>query len=187
SGWGLTGNGGINPNLNFLGTTDNQPLVFKTNNAEAMRVGTDGNLAIGTTSSGARLTIAGSDLAKSSIGLNNAGGGIEWRLGSDTDGALKLVKGADPTISPIIDRSNGNVEVATSGLTGLQTKLTVGGLIENLSGGIKFPDGTIQTTAATPGLISVARDVTLTGNGTSGSPLGVAVNGIGTTQLANNA
>ncbi|MEO8415486.1 MAG: tail fiber domain-containing protein [Ginsengibacter sp.] len=30
--WGLAGNSGINPVTDFIGTTDNQPLVFKTNN-----------------------------------------------------------------------------------------------------------------------------------------------------------
>jgi hypothetical protein len=32
SGWGLTGNGGTNPATNFIGTTDEQPLIFKMNN-----------------------------------------------------------------------------------------------------------------------------------------------------------
>ena len=30
--WGLSGNSAINPNNDFIGTTDNQPLIFKTNN-----------------------------------------------------------------------------------------------------------------------------------------------------------
>jgi hypothetical protein len=33
SGWGLTGNGGTNPSTNFIGTTDNVALRFRTNNA----------------------------------------------------------------------------------------------------------------------------------------------------------
>lgn len=32
SGWGLTGNSGTAPAINFIGTTDNQPLIFKINN-----------------------------------------------------------------------------------------------------------------------------------------------------------
>ncbi|HET9430709.1 MAG TPA: hypothetical protein VFO70_06010, partial [Chitinophagaceae bacterium] len=35
SGWGLTGNGGTDPASNFLGTTDNQPLVIRLNNSYA--------------------------------------------------------------------------------------------------------------------------------------------------------
>ncbi len=35
SGWSLTGNSGTNPSTNFIGTTDNQSLVFKVNNQKA--------------------------------------------------------------------------------------------------------------------------------------------------------
>jgi hypothetical protein len=48
SGWTLTGNAGTSPGTNFLGTTDAQPLVVKTNNAEAMRVTSAGDVGIGT-------------------------------------------------------------------------------------------------------------------------------------------
>lgn len=34
-GWSLTGNTGTNPLVNFVGTTDNQPLVFRVNNLQA--------------------------------------------------------------------------------------------------------------------------------------------------------
>ncbi|RYF85632.1 MAG: hypothetical protein EON98_06050, partial [Chitinophagaceae bacterium] len=34
-GWSLTGNGGTNPSVDFLGTTDNQPLMFRQNNIYA--------------------------------------------------------------------------------------------------------------------------------------------------------
>jgi hypothetical protein len=52
--------------------------------------------------------------------------------------------------------------------------LTVQGMIETTLGGYKFPDGTVQTTAAN-GLSSVFHNATLTGNGTNASPLGIAV------------
>jgi hypothetical protein len=48
-GWGLTGNLGTNPTNNFLGTTDNQSLVFRTNNTERMRILNTGNVGINTT------------------------------------------------------------------------------------------------------------------------------------------
>ncbi len=38
SGWTQTGNSGTNPTQNFIGTTDNQPLMFKTNNIERMQI-----------------------------------------------------------------------------------------------------------------------------------------------------
>lgn len=45
--WSLTGNAGTDSTGNFLGTTDAQPLVFKTNDAEAMRIDPDGRISIG--------------------------------------------------------------------------------------------------------------------------------------------
>lgn len=35
AGWGLAGNAGTNPAVNFLGTTDNKPLMFRQNNVYA--------------------------------------------------------------------------------------------------------------------------------------------------------
>lgn len=53
--WSIDGNEGTNPTTNFLGTTDNQDLVIRTNNLENIRVNTNGNVGIGTTSNIARL------------------------------------------------------------------------------------------------------------------------------------
>lgn len=45
--WALLGNAGTNPATNFLGTTDAQDLVFRTNNTEKMRVESGGDVGIG--------------------------------------------------------------------------------------------------------------------------------------------
>lgn len=45
--WLVTGNSGLNPNTNFLGTTDNQPLVVRTNGAERLRIEAGGNVGLG--------------------------------------------------------------------------------------------------------------------------------------------
>jgi hypothetical protein len=44
--WDITGNSDTDPDVNFLGTTDGQPLVVKTNSQEVLRFDTVGNLAI---------------------------------------------------------------------------------------------------------------------------------------------
>lgn len=46
--WKTNGNTGTNPANHFLGTTDNVPVVLKTNNSEKLRVTTAGELGIGT-------------------------------------------------------------------------------------------------------------------------------------------
>ncbi|GIV23957.1 MAG: hypothetical protein KatS3mg025_1616 [Bacteroidia bacterium] len=45
--WLLTGNAGTNPTVNFLGTTDAQPLVIRVNNQETFRFNTPGTVAPG--------------------------------------------------------------------------------------------------------------------------------------------
>lgn len=45
--WSLTGNSGINTNTNFLGTTDNKPLIIRTNNVERMRITSAGKIGFG--------------------------------------------------------------------------------------------------------------------------------------------
>jgi hypothetical protein len=49
SGWQLVGNAGTNPTSNFLGTTDAQDFVIRTNNSERIRVTSAGNVGINTT------------------------------------------------------------------------------------------------------------------------------------------
>jgi hypothetical protein len=66
-GWLLSGNNISNPATQFLGTTSNQPLVFRTNNTEKMRLLANGNLGIGTTSPVDLLTVVGNGTAISVI------------------------------------------------------------------------------------------------------------------------
>jgi hypothetical protein len=58
--WKLLGNGGTNPALNFLGTTDNADLIFRTNNTEKVRILPGGNVGINTTAPSERLEIGNS-------------------------------------------------------------------------------------------------------------------------------
>ena len=55
--WSLLGNSGTTAGTNFIGTTDAQSLVFKTNNTEALRMLTSGNIGINTTTPSYKLDI----------------------------------------------------------------------------------------------------------------------------------
>ncbi len=57
TGWALTGNGGTNPAVNFVGTTGAQDLAFRTNNNEHMRITSGGFAGIGTPTPGSKLTV----------------------------------------------------------------------------------------------------------------------------------
>ena len=59
--WALTGNSITG--TEFLGTTNNQPLVIRTNNTERMRVTAGGNVGIGTTTPSERLEVSNGNLA----------------------------------------------------------------------------------------------------------------------------
>lgn len=67
--WGLLGNSGTNSSTNFIGTTDNVPLVFRTNNVEKMRMLANGNVGLYTTTPIACLEIATNTLQLAAPGL----------------------------------------------------------------------------------------------------------------------
>ena len=78
--------------------------------------------------------------------------------------------------------AGGNVVVAGA--------LTVNGIVQSTLGGIRFPDGTTQTSAATGGgsITGVTAGTGLSGGGTTGNvTVNIAPGGVGPTQLADNA
>jgi predicted acyltransferase (DUF342 family) len=55
--WALTGNSGTNPAVNFLGTTDAQPLVIRTDNTERLRVTETGDVVLQNQAAGTPTTV----------------------------------------------------------------------------------------------------------------------------------
>ena len=97
--------------------------------------------------------------------------------GTGTVGKITMWSDTSPSGNPtigdsIITQLNGNIGI---GLATPMSKLSVKGMVETTLGGYKFPDGTVQTTAAVSGLQSVSHDSTLAGEGTISSPLGVSL------------
>ena len=95
SAWSLTGNSGTNPATNFIGTTDNQPLLFKVNGTPA------GRLQYSRTLFGVN---AGSSIT--SISPNEAFGGEA--LYSNTTGSRNTAIG----FQSLFNNTSGNENVA---------------------------------------------------------------------------
>ncbi len=107
--WITTGNNGTNPTNNFLGTIDNQSLVFRTNNTEKVRILTNGNTGIGITTPNYKLHLH--DAANTGFGVP----GIQLTNGTTgtgvNDGVRLATNGTDFWVD---NRSNGNLMFATN-------------------------------------------------------------------------
>jgi len=108
AGWNLTGNGGTTAGTNFIGTTDANDLVFKTNSNEQVRITSNGNVGIGTNSpaSDAGVALGGGHLetrntrGMPTISINpiniGIGGSAIFNItvgGTDVGGAIAITTG----------------------------------------------------------------------------------------------
>ena len=104
-GWSLTGNAGTTPGTNFLGTTDNRILIFKTQNKEKMRIKTTGEVGIGTTTPQGALNVVGtSPLSLTSAGYVQIGDSASSNLGIDYN---QIQARYNATYSPLYINYNG--------------------------------------------------------------------------------
>jgi hypothetical protein len=107
TGWGLTGNSITNPTTNFIGTTDAQRLVFRTNNTEKMTILSGGNVGIGATNPQNKLEITQGTAGNSGLRLTNlTNTGI---LATNSNG--DVISGTDIK-DHHISRSNSTANVA---------------------------------------------------------------------------
>src|SRR6476661_8639874 len=77
--WLITGNGNITTS-NFIGTTNAQPIIFKTNNIERMRLSKNGQLGIGITTPNYPLHIQ-NPTSQLGVSVINNFSGTEDRIG----------------------------------------------------------------------------------------------------------
>src|SRR5262249_6733915 len=123
---------------------------------------------------GPETNVAGAQIGRS---VSIKGSGTNNVNGFGKTGRIPKFGGGDFLINSVITEDlSGKIGIGTQTP---DSALTVAGQIETTSGGIKFPNGTVQTSSATGALFQVSRNATLTGNGTEGSPLGVNISALG--------
>jgi hypothetical protein len=175
--WGQTPDGnclglGIQPRqLQVYTDGSHADIVFghgkSSSLTETMRIEGTGNVGIGTKSPDENLHIrngyaAGrgflkieaahpSDWGEAGLRIKTPQNTWHMRMDDDSnnnipDGSLGL-RSQDLNREVMVWSGNGNVGIGT---TSINEKLTVAGTIESITGGIKFPDGTVQTTASAP-------------------------------------
>ena len=151
--WKLDGNSGTT-STNFLGTTDNQNLIFKTNSNEALRVDPNGNIGIGISTPMATLDLNGT--FKYSNGSQQSG----YFLSTDADGNASWA--AVPT-TPNYWTQNGSNLFYNGGFVGI---------------------GTSTPGSSTPNsILEVFGRTTINGADPTQTRLTFSQNGIGATQL----
>jgi len=94
--WQTTGNAGISPGANFLGTSDNEPLIFRSDNQVGFQLQYASSSISGLSSESGINLIGGFDgntISSGVVGGTIAGGGYSFRLGTISGKAVNLVTG----------------------------------------------------------------------------------------------
>jgi len=128
SAWSLTGNAGTNPATNFIGTTDAQPFLVRTNNTEKLRITADGNIGVGVAAPTAQLQLSNALQPRKIVLWNGQSGNVNRFFGFGVESLMMRYQvnntGDDHVFfSGTTDNSsqellrikgNGNVGVGTS-------------------------------------------------------------------------
>lgn len=122
--WSSTGNSGMNPTVNFLGTTDSNPLVFKVNSVISGFTGnglTDyANVSFGykslnnTASGGRNLAVGIQALTNNQSGWSNIAIGY-WALDSNYSGSENIAIGVS-AMAQSAGNNSWNVAIGTNSL-----------------------------------------------------------------------
>lgn len=112
--WSMTGNSATDPNTNFVGTTDNKDVVFKTNALERVRFTKDGWVGIGTVTPKAALEIKGQLIIDT---IQNGDVNTDRILVADAAGKIKSIATTDITSNV----SKRTYYVASTGQTNFVT------------------------------------------------------------------
>lgn len=163
--WSFTGNNSIDPATNFLGSTNAQPLIFKTNNTEAARISANGRVGIGTDAPNATLHVNGS----MSTNLATATGNFAM---ADSNNVVIMNNTADATFT--LQSAAGQKGRA------LEVVAYNTGAVNFTGANIRSQDGANPTVSLAPGyslrLVSNGTDWVVSAKQLSGLPMYLATN-----------
>jgi hypothetical protein len=165
--WLLAGNTNATTS-HWLGTSNDIPLIVKTNNTERLRVQStgNGNVGIGETNPGSRLTVA------RTFHLTNAGGAPELKLSAASGSASTTFKTGTQLTSVTYTLPNSapssNGQVLTSTTTGLMTWSSPVANLAHFTEGFHnaAPNAAITVASFTPKLAVPNMDVAIVPKGT---------------------
>lgn len=139
----------------------NAPVVFGTNGAERVRIDGAGKVGIGTASPKAKVDIKQpEDTFLGGIHLRRSTTNDTWAIATGSDNNLYMgyatdASGADAytdfTVYPLVLTTTNRIGIGT---LNPGYKLDVAGVISSSTGGFRFPDGTVQLTAAGSGPVT---------------------------------
>jgi hypothetical protein len=109
--WQLGGNSKTNPPTDFLGTTDNQPLVVKTDDTERLRVAANGNIGIGLTTPFNPLHFAAGKALRMEGGTGPTDTTVYFSFGGNGTFGIDAV---DVPNGRFVVENSGNVGIGTS-------------------------------------------------------------------------
>ncbi len=144
-------------------------LILGAGDALTALIVQNGNVGIGTVAPKRQFVI--SHPTAPLIGLETSSNGLGWFMYADAGSPSGFHIGnytdstwTSPANYPFNVTSAGNVGIGT---TVPSAELSVNGVIQSMTGGIKFPDGTVQTTAGGSSRFTLTQTYFFGGNGAS--------------------